>query len=92
MVAVVAVDVEDLGMPWRERERGVAIADREGEQALKIVIVWKRIQRRDSTLSWTSSLTLLRNPSPIPVHQYHVELYKYHHHQEAKNETIMSLH
>lgn len=22
MVAVVAVDVEDLGMPWRERERG----------------------------------------------------------------------
>lgn len=27
MVAVVAVDVEDLGMPWRERERG----ERKGE-------------------------------------------------------------
>lgn len=25
MVAVVAVDVEDLGMPWRERERGEKI-------------------------------------------------------------------
>ena len=50
----------------RLKSRWVAIADREGEQALKIVILWKRIQRRDSTLSWTSSLTLLRNPSPIP--------------------------
>jgi len=51
----------------RLKSRGVAIADREGERALRIVILWKRIQRRDSTLSWTSSLTLLlRNPSPIP--------------------------